>query len=370
LTVTGPGGTDTLVRPNYIVVSVPPVPPTAGFSATPTSGISPLTVSFLDSSTGDVTSWSWDFGDGVNSTLPSPSHVYTAAGNYTVSLTASGPGGSDTLIQTNLITVIDPPTSGQQYYMSFLTTTAVPGVGNVRDEDIVAYDPATGTWSLYFDGSDVGLGGTDINAFSIRADGSILMSFNSTSYNLLGLTGGPAGVAVEDSDVVLFTPTSTGPSTSGSFSFYVDGSDIGLTKKGEDIDALHENPDGSLSISTLGASSVPGLPRTRDEDVITVTLTSTGANTAGTWSLTFDGSDVGFATTSGEDLDAIAFDGGDMLFSTQGRFSAAGATGADEDVGRFTGSFGSATSGSAFLVLDLSGRGINAAEDVDGLTLR
>ena len=42
-----------------------------------------------------MVSWSWDFGDTNTSTLQNPSHTYTSAGNYTVSLTATGPGGAE-----------------------------------------------------------------------------------------------------------------------------------------------------------------------------------------------------------------------------------------------------------------------------------
>ena len=69
--------------------------PTAQFSASPTSGQAPVTVQFTDSSTGSPTSWSWDFGDGGTSTTQSPSHTYSAAGMYTVSLTATNASGSD-----------------------------------------------------------------------------------------------------------------------------------------------------------------------------------------------------------------------------------------------------------------------------------
>ncbi len=98
-----------------------PVPPTANFSGSPTSGCPTLTVNFTDQSTGDITGWSWDFGDGGTSTLQNPSHDYVNPGNYTVSLTVTGPGGSDTNTKTNYITVEDPavtanfsgtPTSG------------------------------------------------------------------------------------------------------------------------------------------------------------------------------------------------------------------------------------------------------------------
>jgi PKD repeat protein len=108
LTVTGPGGTDTTTKTNYITVTTPA--PVAQFSGTPTSGDAPLTVNFTDQSTGNVTSWSWDFGDGFGSTLQNPSYTYAAAGTYTVSLTATGEGGSDGETKIDYITV-NPATS-------------------------------------------------------------------------------------------------------------------------------------------------------------------------------------------------------------------------------------------------------------------
>jgi parallel beta-helix repeat protein len=106
LTVSGPYGTDTQTKTNYITVYAAPV---ANFSGTPVSGTAPLAVSFTDTSTGNITSWSWDFGDTGTSTLQNPSHTYTSAGTYTVSLTVTGPGGSDTKTATNYITVYAVP---------------------------------------------------------------------------------------------------------------------------------------------------------------------------------------------------------------------------------------------------------------------
>ncbi len=83
--------------------------PAAQFSGTPTSGCAPLTVNFTDASTGEITSWDWTFGDGGTSTAQNPTHVYTSAGTYTVSLTVTGPGGSDTETKANYITVYDVP---------------------------------------------------------------------------------------------------------------------------------------------------------------------------------------------------------------------------------------------------------------------
>jgi PKD repeat protein len=102
LTVTGPNGSDTETKTDYIHVQEAPV---AGFTGSPTSGCAPLTVDFTDQSTGDVTSYDWDFGDGGSSTQANPSHEYTGAGTYTVTLTVTGPCGSDSEVKTDYISV-------------------------------------------------------------------------------------------------------------------------------------------------------------------------------------------------------------------------------------------------------------------------
>ena len=71
-------------------------PLVADFTFTPTSGEEPLSVDFTDQSTGYITSWDWAFGDGATSTEKNPSHTYQDSGTFTVSLTVSGPGTTDT----------------------------------------------------------------------------------------------------------------------------------------------------------------------------------------------------------------------------------------------------------------------------------
>ncbi|RKX45194.1 MAG: hypothetical protein DRP64_05090 [Verrucomicrobia bacterium] len=83
----------------------------ASFSATPTSGAAPLPVDFTDISFGTITNRFWDFGDGstINTMATSISHTYTAAGTNTVQLIVSGPDGSSTNTQVNLISVAEAP---------------------------------------------------------------------------------------------------------------------------------------------------------------------------------------------------------------------------------------------------------------------
>src|SRR5262249_60351672 len=85
-------------------------PPVASLTAAPASGPAPLTVQFTDTTVGPVTARSWDFGDGSSSLAANPSHVYSTPGTYSVSLSVSGPGGSDAVTMPNLITLaVAPP---------------------------------------------------------------------------------------------------------------------------------------------------------------------------------------------------------------------------------------------------------------------
>ena len=93
---------------NEVGILVQYSPPTVNFSPSPTSGAAPLSVAFSNTTAGSVTSWAWDFGDGTTSSVQSPTHVYSAAGNYTVVLTASGPGGSVSKTAATAISVGKP----------------------------------------------------------------------------------------------------------------------------------------------------------------------------------------------------------------------------------------------------------------------
>jgi PKD repeat protein len=100
LTASGMGGTDTLVRARYITVYQPVV---AEFSGAPTSGFVPLTVNWTNLSSGDYSTFGWDFGDGSTSAQQNPTHVYTSCGVFTVKLTVTGPGGTDEALREDYI---------------------------------------------------------------------------------------------------------------------------------------------------------------------------------------------------------------------------------------------------------------------------
>lgn len=117
--------------------------PVADFSGSPTSGCAPLLVDFTDLSTGNVTSWSWDFGDGNVSSAQNPSNSYASAGTYTVSLTVSGPDGSDIETKTDYIRVSDVPVAD---FSGAPTSGAAPL--QVTFTDLSTNGPTTWSWDF------------------------------------------------------------------------------------------------------------------------------------------------------------------------------------------------------------------------------
>jgi PKD repeat protein len=114
------------------------VPPVASFTATPTTGTAPLTVGFSNGSTGTITSYAWNFGDSTTSTAANPSKVYSVPGVYTVTLTVSGPAGSDTQTRTGYVTVNSAPASSYT-----LALTASAGGSVTASPSQSSYAPGT-----------------------------------------------------------------------------------------------------------------------------------------------------------------------------------------------------------------------------------
>jgi PKD repeat protein len=111
------GATGSMEKERYITVHPAPVPANAtalsvpiraNFTASPTSGVAPLTVEFTDHSTGNPTIWEWDFGAGPFwSTTPNPTHEFAFPGTYTVRLTVVNAKG-ESATTSQAITVTEP----------------------------------------------------------------------------------------------------------------------------------------------------------------------------------------------------------------------------------------------------------------------
>ncbi|HEX2980945.1 MAG TPA: hypothetical protein VHO48_11825 [Anaerolineaceae bacterium] len=236
------------------------------------------------------------------------------------------PTSTPSITPTPTATTTPPPPGTFQLYLS-LSTRGPGSLSFAYDEDVIYFDGST--FSLFFDGSDVGLSSADVDAFEVIDSSTILLSFDAAvTIPNLG--------TVDAYDIVQFAATSLGSTTAGVFSRYVDGEDVGLTTSGENIDAIDLLSDGRVLISTSGGVSVPGASGV-DEDILAFTPTSLGDATSGSWSVYFDGSDVDLATDSGEDVDGLSVtSGGDLLLSTRGAFAVSGVSGTAVDIFRCT----------------------------------
>ncbi len=134
---------------------------TAGFTATPLSGPAPLRVQFTDRSSGPVTVWAWDFGDGMVSSEQHPVHRYTRSGIFPVTLVVSSDEqGSDTCVKEEYIRVTGSPLTGSLPLSAGWNFVSIPGTlkpgqdtaelfSSVSSGGHSAfwYDPAAGGWT-------------------------------------------------------------------------------------------------------------------------------------------------------------------------------------------------------------------------------
>src|SRR5581483_4120773 len=128
----------------------PPAPaaPVAAFSVSPSSGTAvQTTFVFTDQSSGSISSRLWAFGDGFTSADVNPTHLYTSAGSYTVTLSVYGSGGSAQTSRT--ISVAAPAPTAPGVNAGFDFAPASPNVNEaVAFADRSDGSPAGWSWSF------------------------------------------------------------------------------------------------------------------------------------------------------------------------------------------------------------------------------
>jgi PKD repeat protein/methionine-rich copper-binding protein CopC len=247
----------------------PIIPPAADFTATPTTGTTPLIVKFTDTSTGTITGWNWDFNnDGViDSTLQNPTHTYNE-GNYTVSLTVTGPGVTDTITKNNYINVTANPLAdspwptfgrdlkgtGQSPYNG----TAISNLawkystGGAISSDSSATIGADGT--IY-------IGSTDKKLYALNPDGTLKWTFTTGGSVYTPTIGSDGTIYIGSTDKNLYA---LNPDGTLKWNYTVGGSITGAAKIGTDgtiyvagggLYAL--NPDGTLKWNYSVGSYTP-----------------------------------------------------------------------------------------------------------------
>ncbi|HON82242.1 MAG TPA: DUF3344 domain-containing protein, partial [Methanoregulaceae archaeon] len=348
LTVTGPGGSDSEVKTNYITVTAPPVAPVAQFTANTTSGTAPLTVAFTDQSTGTITSYAWDFtNDGVvDSTSQNPVHNYPLAGTYTVNLTVTGPGGSDSEVKTNYITVTAPPVAPVAQFTANTTSGTAPltvaftdqstgtitsyawdftndGVVDSTDEDPVHTYPSAGTYTVNL--TVTGPGGSDSE---VKIDYIVVNEAGMPDLTVVSIIpnsgAGNDLFAAEPNDVMVSVGNS-GTADAGAFTVSVD---IGGAVQTVDVTGL-----------AMGASTTVTVPDTvlrSGGESVTITATADSAgmveesdetnNTASVQKTVYNNGYKGKRWTGGDDLTTqLSFDGRYGLLSSPGTTAYQGA---------------------------------------------
>ena len=176
--------------------------PTAAFSFAPTSPVTGQTVTFTDASTGSPTGWAWTFGDGGTSTAQNPTHAYTTAGTYTVSLAASNAGGTSSPV-THSVTATTAPAAPTAAF-SFAPTSPVTG------QTVTFTDASTGSptgWAWTF-----GDGGTSTTKSPTHAYAT------AGTYTVTLLASNAVGASTPVTHSVTVTAVATAPTAAFSFS--------------------------------------------------------------------------------------------------------------------------------------------------------
>ena len=168
------------------------------------------------------------------------------------------------------------------FYLSFTGDVTVPGLGKVQDEDVVYYN--AGTWSLFFDGTAHGLtaGSQDLDAISIVGGTLYFSTVGNTEPARRERDGRRRRHLQLERD---------------RFARVWDASRATDCRRGATWTASSGwTRPTSTCPSPPTTTTVPGLGTVQDEDVV--------FDSAGTWSVYFDGTAKGLTSTN-QDVDAF-----------------------------------------------------------------
>jgi hypothetical protein len=341
--------------------------------------------------------------DGEVRYSPAPNYNGSDVFSYTV---ADASGETDMATVSVTITAVNRAPEAWDQLATIISDTVdnrLDVLANVSDPDVdpltlqVLRDPSHGDLKANSDGSlsytpDRGFRGADSFLYrvsdgqTVSRDATVTIDVQArTDYYFSTTAGGTVkgsdgrAVTLANTDIVRLSVQEGGQYQ---YSLHFDGSDAGLTAPSENIDAFAILPDGSLVISTRGSVSVstdylaPGqgsgpIIKAGGQDLLRFEPVSLGDNTAGHWSVYFDGSDVGL-TTAQENIDAVqVLPTGELAISTTGPAAVEKIRSQGEDLLLFMPTqLGSATGGKWLLYFDGSDAGLSGRrENVDALSI-
>ncbi|MBL8755578.1 MAG: PKD domain-containing protein [Planctomycetes bacterium] len=253
--------------------------PDADFTASVTSGVAPLSVTFTDTSTQSPTSWAWDFqNDGtVDSTVQNPTFVFSTPGVYEVELTVTNESGSNTETKTSFVEAFTPVVA------SF---TRSPSSGTVPF--VVTFtNTSTGATSYSWDFGDGGSSTSTSPTHNYTVGGSYTVTLTAT---------GPGGVDTETASVTANSPVTAGFTVSGgggtnnlsayeSTSLTFTNTSTGATSYAWDFDFVG-NPGTLTSTSTSPSRNFANTTSTTRSFVVRLVATGPGGSSSTTRTLT------------------------------------------------------------------------------------
>jgi len=208
----------TIAQDKYITVEPAQIPDPLNpdFNGTPRSGVTPLTVQFIDTSTGPHDHWEWDFGDGNKSAEQEPQYTYNLPGSYNVKLIISNASEDQATIVQDSYIIVDPAPIAGELILDFNGTPrsgATPLIVQFNDASTGFVEPVTYLW-------DFGDGNTSTEQnplYSYNHQGSYTVTLNVSQS-----VGAPASIAknkyitVEPPlNPILLNPDFTGTPRSG-----------------------------------------------------------------------------------------------------------------------------------------------------------
>ncbi|MGQ0827182.1 MAG: PKD domain-containing protein [Bacteroidota bacterium] len=289
--VTGVKTTVGFIKPGSVngsdMASIPCAILTAKFIASPPA-CPPSAITFTDQSTGIISQWNWNFGDGTTSTLQNPSHTFTSSGTYIVTLTVSA---------TNSCIIVAPST-----YTLSITIPSGPTV-NINSAAICSGKSATLTASgatTYNWAPSTGLSSS--TGSSVTANPT-----TSTTYTITGTTAGCTNTATSvvtvNPNPIVNVPTPAAICTGAGTTLTASGATTYTWSPGTGLSATTgtsvtanpaststytitgSNPTGCTGtttvVVTVNTATITVLPATICEGA-TTTLTASGASTY-TW---------------------------------------------------------------------------------------
>ena len=240
-------------------MTVMPAPETASFVYSPTSPVAGQDVQFADTTSGNPTSWQWNFGDGATSTAKNPRHAFAAPAAYLVTLIASNDLSSKKSTETISVASVS------SLVASFAYSPTSPAIGQAMQfTDTSTGSPTSWQWN-FGDGTMSSAqnpshtyttaGSKTVTLTATNSSGSNTATRTVTVSASLAASFSYSPASPAAGQAVQFTDASTGTPTSWQWNF------------GDGTTSTAQNP--SHAFATAGSKTV------------TLTVTnSSGSNTA------------------------------------------------------------------------------------------